>query len=176
VRVLPGFVPIIADTEAEAKQLAAELLDLIDFEAGRADLQRFIAPVEIGDLELDEPVPAERLIHPDQVETGRTKYQQLYDLAMGGATLRDLVRVKASLGDHATVIGTAEQAADVMEAYFTQGGADGFMLVPPYMPGGLDAITGQLVPLLKERGLFRKEYEGTTLREHLGLARPAGRK
>ncbi len=172
VRILPGFVPIIADTETEAKKLAAELLDLIDFEAGRADLQRFMAPVEVGDLELDEPIPAERLIHPDQVETGRTKYKQLYELALGGATLRDLVRVKSSLSDHASIVGTAEQAADLMETYFTQGGADGFMIVPPYMMGGLDAITEQLVPVLKQRGLFRQDYEGTTLRDHLGLERP----
>jgi hypothetical protein len=48
------------------------------------------------------------------------------------------------------------------------------MIVPPYMMGGLDAVTEQLVPVLKERGLFRKEYEGTTLREHLGLERPSG--
>lgn len=173
VRVLPGFVPIIADTEAEAKKLQSDLLDLIDYESGRADLQRFIAPVDVSDLELDAPIPAERLVHPDQVETGRTKYRQLWELAVGGATLRDLVRVKASLSDHAGVVGTAEQAADVMEQYFTQGGADGFMIIPPYMPGGLDAITEQLVPVLKERGLFRREYVGSTLRENLGLERPA---
>jgi FMN-dependent oxidoreductase (nitrilotriacetate monooxygenase family) len=175
IRVLPGFVPIIGDTETEAKRLAEELLDLIDYEAGRADLQRFIAPVDITDLDLDEPIPHERLIHPDQVQTGRTKYAQLYDLATAGASLRDLVRVKSSLTDHAHATGTAEQVADVMESYFTEGGCDGFMLTSPYMMGGLDAITDQLVPVLKERGLFRGDYEGTTLRDHLGLERPQGR-
>jgi alkanesulfonate monooxygenase SsuD/methylene tetrahydromethanopterin reductase-like flavin-dependent oxidoreductase (luciferase family) len=89
--------------------------------------------------------------------------------------LRELVRVKANQSDTARCVGTAEQVADVMESYFTEGGCDGFMLTSPYMMGGLDAITDQLVPVLKERGLFRGDYEGTTLRDHLGLERPQGR-
>lgn len=173
VRVLPGFVPVIADSEAEAKRLKSELLDLIDYASGRADLQRFIAPVDISDLELDERIPDERLVHPDEVQTGRTKYRQIWELARAGASLRELVRAKSSLSDHAGAVGTAEQVADVMEEYFAQGGCDGFMLIPPYMPGGLDAITDELVPVLVERGLFRREYPGTTLRENLGLKRPA---
>ncbi|GAA2073450.1 LLM class flavin-dependent oxidoreductase [Pseudolysinimonas kribbensis] len=175
VRVLPGFVPIIGETQREAEQLASDLLDLIDYDAGRADLQRFLSPVDISDLELDEPIPTERLLPPDQVQTGRTKYAQYYEPAAAGAPLRELIRIKSSLNDHAHVTGTVEQAADLMEAYFTQGGSDGFMLIPPYMPGGLDAITERLVPELKDRGLFDTEYIGTTFREHLGLARPRGR-
>jgi len=175
VRVLPGFVPIIGETEREAKQLANDLLDLIDYEAGRADLQRFIAPVDISDLELDEPIPAERLLPPEQVQTGRTKYAQFYGPAVGGAPLRELIRIKASLTDHASATGTVEQVADVMESYFTQGGSDGFMIVPPHMPGGLDAVTERLVPELRDRGLFTTDYAGKTFRERLGLPRPRGR-
>lgn len=175
IRVLPAFVPIIADTETEAKKISAELLDLIDYEAGRAELARFIAPAKIDDLELDEPIPQERLVHPDRVEAAQTRYRQSYELAMSGATLREMIRVRATATDHASVVGTAEQAADVMESFFTQGGADGFMFMASYMPGALDAITDQLIPVLRERGLFRSEYSGNTLRDHLGLSRPAGR-
>ncbi len=175
VRVLPAFVPIIADTETEAKKIKASLLDLIDYEAGRAELQRFIQPVQIGDLELDEPIPAERLVHPDQIEGAQTRYKQSYDLAATGASLREMIRVRATATDHASVVGTAEQAADLMESFFTRGGADGFMFMASYMMGGLDGITDRLIPVLQERGLFRTEYTESTLRGHLGLERPAGR-
>jgi len=175
VRVLPALNAIIGDTEQEAKQLASELLDLIDFEAGRADVQRFIHPVDISDLDLDEPIPPERLLRPDQVQAAQTRYKQIYERAVAGATVRQLIRFKASVSDALTAIGSAEQVADVMESYFTQGASDGFIFQPAYMPGGLDRITDRLIPVLQERGLFRSEYTGTTLREHLGLPRPSTR-
>ncbi|GAA2073443.1 LLM class flavin-dependent oxidoreductase [Pseudolysinimonas kribbensis] len=172
VRILPALVVIIGDTETEAKRIAEELLDLIDFEAGRADVQRFITPVDISDLDLDEPIPAERLLPPEQVQAAQTRYRQIYDRAITGATVRELIRFKAGVSDALRLVGTAEQVADVMESFFTHGAADGFMFQPSYMPGGLDGITDRLIPVLRERGLFRTEYTGTTLRENLGLERP----
>jgi alkanesulfonate monooxygenase SsuD/methylene tetrahydromethanopterin reductase-like flavin-dependent oxidoreductase (luciferase family) len=71
--------------------------------------------------------------------------------------------------------GSASEVADVMEEWFTCGGADGFNIMPPIMPGGLDDFVDLVVPELQRRGLYRTRYEGTTLREHLGLKRPANR-
>ena len=78
-------------------------------------------------------------------------------------------------GGHATVIGTPESVADEIERWVDAGAADGFNLMPPTLPGGITDFVDQVVPLLQRRGRFRREYEGTTLREHLGLpeVRPA---
>ncbi len=64
--------------------------------------------------------------------------------------------------------------ADELETWFTQGAADGFNVMPPYLPGGLEDFVDTVVPILQERGLFRTDYTGRTLREHYGLQRPAG--
>jgi len=75
----------------------------------------------------------------------------------------------------AVVKGTPKQIADMMEEWFTAGAADGFNIMPPYLPGGLNDFVKYIVPELQRRGLFRSEYEGATLRENLGLRRPQSR-
>jgi len=72
-------------------------------------------------------------------------------------------------------VGTPESIADEMERWLDEEGSDGFNVVFPYLPQGLDDVTTRLVPELQRRGLFRRDYEGTTLREHLGLPRPENR-
>ena len=76
---------------------------------------------------------------------------------------------------HLLLIGSAVEIADVLERWFRAGAADGFNVMPPFFPGQFDAFVDQVVPLLQERGLFRTDYTGTTLRDHLGLKRPARR-
>jgi alkanesulfonate monooxygenase SsuD/methylene tetrahydromethanopterin reductase-like flavin-dependent oxidoreductase (luciferase family) len=71
------------------------------------------------------------------------------------------------------VLGTAVAIADRIQQWFEQGGADGFNVMPPFFPGGLEDFTQEVVPILQERGLFRIDYEGATLRDHLGIKRPA---
>jgi hypothetical protein len=71
------------------------------------------------------------------------------------------------------MVGTAEQIADEMEEWFKEGAADGFNLLPPYFPGSFDDFADHVVPVLQKRGLFRKEYTGHTLRDHLGIPRPS---
>jgi alkanesulfonate monooxygenase len=75
----------------------------------------------------------------------------------------------------AVVRGTPAQVADYMEEWFRKNGCDGFNLMPPFLPGGLDDFVELVIPELRRRGLFRSEYEGRTLRENLGLARPVNR-
>jgi alkanesulfonate monooxygenase SsuD/methylene tetrahydromethanopterin reductase-like flavin-dependent oxidoreductase (luciferase family) len=175
VAVLPGILPIIGDTEAQAKELADELADLIDFEAGRAMLNTFLQ-TKLDDLELDEPIPGERLPLPSEMQGQRSRYEMFYKLATEeNYTLRGLIKVRAVAAGHLLAVGTAEQVADTMESWFRQGASDGFNLEVPYLTEGLTKITDQLVPVLRERGLFREDYTGTTLRDHLDLDRPAGR-
>ena len=76
---------------------------------------------------------------------------------------------------HWSIHGTASQIADQLQQWFEEEAADGFNVMPPTLPGGLDDFVTQVVPELRRRGLFRHEYEGRTLRENLGLTRPASR-
>lgn len=87
-------------------------------------------------------------------------------------TIRQLYERVAISRGHNCIVGTPEQVADLMQEWFTQGGADGFNILPPNLPGGLEDFVDQVVPELQRRGLYRMDYEGTTLRENLGLAIP----
>ena len=87
-------------------------------------------------------------------------------------TLRELLARFAHIGGHYLFAGTPEQVADLIEDWFIDGAADGFNLMPPLLPAMLDIFVDEVVPLLQDRGLFRTEYAGSTLREHYGLDRP----
>lgn len=91
-------------------------------------------------------------------------------------TLRQLFHRVAAARGHFLPIGTPVQVADMLERWFRQGAADGFNVMPPFFPGQFDAFARDVVPILQERGLFRADYTGTTLRDHLGLARPPDRR
>ena len=176
VKVLPGLMPIIGNTETEAAELAERIWDLVDVDVGLHALEPLIEGVALEELDLDEPIPSHHLRLPEHAEGNRSRYELFYNLATRDRyTLRQLVKVRAMGLGHLVVIGTAEQVADEMYAWFSQGACDGFNLQTPYLPGGLDAITEELIPVLQRRGLFRTEYEGSTLRDHLGLDRPPGR-
>ncbi|NLZ79642.1 MAG: LLM class flavin-dependent oxidoreductase, partial [Gammaproteobacteria bacterium] len=87
-------------------------------------------------------------------------------------TVRQLLGRLAAGGGHCTMVGTPEQIADKMEHWFNNSGADGFNLMPPSLPEGIENFVDHVVPELQQRGLFRTEYAGSTLRDHLGLTRP----
>jgi alkanesulfonate monooxygenase SsuD/methylene tetrahydromethanopterin reductase-like flavin-dependent oxidoreductase (luciferase family) len=90
-------------------------------------------------------------------------------------TVRQLIRALGGGVGHRIIVGTPEQIADDIEAWFKAGAADGFNLMPDVLPTGLEIFVDTVVPILQKRGLFRTEYTGTTLREHFGLPRPASR-
>jgi alkanesulfonate monooxygenase SsuD/methylene tetrahydromethanopterin reductase-like flavin-dependent oxidoreductase (luciferase family) len=170
VKVLPGLMPIVAETEAEARRIADELSELIEFEAGFTRLRTHLPGIE--GLDLDEPIPEGRLADPASVQGIRSRYELLYKLAKEERyTVRQLIKVLSSSGGHLSLVGAAEQVADTMQTWFLNGACDGFNIQSPYVMGGLATITDQLVPVLQDRGLFRREYEGSTLRDHLGLDR-----
>ncbi|GAB3846176.1 LLM class flavin-dependent oxidoreductase [Micromonospora andamanensis] len=173
VKVLPGIAPVIGGTEAEARALADELEALIVPEHALAQLSAMTG-VDLSGLPLDGPLP--ELPDVSAVQAHQSRYQLVVDLARREQlTLRQLIGRLGGGRGHRVVAGTPEQIADQIEVWFTEGAADGFNVMPPLLPSGLEAFVDHVVPLLRTRGLFRHEYTGRTLREHYGLPRPASR-
>ncbi|WP_329113082.1 LLM class flavin-dependent oxidoreductase [Streptomyces sp. NBC_01353] len=174
IKILPGVVPVIGDTEAEAQELDAELDRLIAPEYAKRQLAQKlrIAPEDLDlDSELPEDIPTE-----DEIEGAKSRYTLIVDLARRERlTVRQLIGRLGGGRGHRTFAGTAEQVADTIEHWYESGAADGFNIMPAVLPSGLERFVDRVVPILQERGLFRTEYSGTTLRAHYGLARPANR-
>lgn len=172
IKILPGAYVIVGESRAEAEDKQAALQALIDPAAAVGLVSRMIGNFDLSGYPLDEPLPELPLTDSGQ----RSRQQLLTSLARDGQlTLRQLAMKVAGGRGHLSVVGSAADVADVLQQWFEQGGADGFNLMPPTLPGGLDDFARLVVPELQRRGLFRTRYEGRTLREHLGLARPAWR-
>ena len=161
--VLPGVMPIVGRSEAEARETLAKL-------------QSFLTPTnalvlvtsrigyDVSGYPLDGPVPP-----PSQGAT--TFHSVLYETARREKmTLRDLYNLTAAARGHWVVCGTPDHIADTLEAWFEGSAADGFNILPPYFPGAFNDFVDLVVPILQRRGLFRRDYQGTTLRDHFGLA------
>jgi alkanesulfonate monooxygenase len=169
LKIMPGVFPVIGQTEAEAKDKYDQLQNLIHPSVGLALLSGNIGGFDLSDYPLDGPLP-------ELPETNLNKSRQklVTDLARReNLTIRQLYQAIAGARGHRTIWGTPEQIADQLEEWFVKDAADGFNIMPPYLPGGLDEFVQQVIPILQQRGLFRTEYEGRTLRENLGLSRPA---
>jgi FMN-dependent oxidoreductase (nitrilotriacetate monooxygenase family) len=173
VKILPGISPFIAGTEAAAQALEREFNELTVPAYGVAQLERMTG-TELGHLDLDGPIPLELFDGAgDVTDNSRSRLQVVAGIvARERPTVRGLLHRLAGARGHRVVAGTPEQVADTIQEWFTSGAADGFNVMPPYYPGGLEVFTGTVVPILRERGLFRAEYTGRTLREHFGLPRP----
>ncbi|HSH99407.1 MAG TPA: LLM class flavin-dependent oxidoreductase [Reyranella sp.] len=173
VLILPGLSPLIAGTEAEAQRQARELNDLTDPEVGRKRLSGRFGGHDFSHLPLDTPLAPEDFPDPGTVEAARSRTEVIVGLVRRERlTLRQLLARLAGARGHYTMAGTPEQIADFMEAWFKEGAADGFNVMPPVLPMMLDAFVAEVIPLLQRRGLFRTAYEGETLREHYGLSYP----
>jgi FMN-dependent oxidoreductase (nitrilotriacetate monooxygenase family) len=176
VLILPGLSPVIGSTEAEAQRIARELNDLSDPEVGRKRLSGRFGGHDFSHLPLDRPLSPEDFPDPGTVEAARSRTEVIIGLVRREKpTLRQLLGYMAGARGHFVTAGTPEQIADLIEDWFRDGAADGFNLMPPVLPAMLDVFVEQVVPLLRRRGLFRREYAGTTLRAHYGLPRPAVR-
>lgn len=174
IKILPGIVPVIGSTEAEARELDAELDRLIVPEYALQQLAKTLK-VDPSVLALDEQLPAD-LLAEEHIEEAKSRYTLIVDLARRESlTVRELIgRLGGGRGHH-TFTGTPVQVADSIETWFLGGAADGFNIMPPALPSGLEVFVDEVLPILRARGLFRSEYTGTTLREHYGLPRPANR-
>ncbi|MGW7056065.1 LLM class flavin-dependent oxidoreductase [Streptomyces sp. NPDC054887] len=173
VRILPGICPVIGSTEAEARALEKELTDLQVPEYGLAQLSGMLG-TDLTGLPLDGPLP--ELPEERDINGNKSRFTLVAELARrDGLTLRELIARLGGGRGHRVFAGTPEQVADELEEWFTQGAADGFNIMAPHLPGGLEDFVDHVVPVLQRRGLFRTEYTGRTLREHYGLPRPANR-
>ena len=173
VKVLPGISPFIGDTEAEAKDLYEYFNSLSIPAYGLNQLEK-MAGVSLGHLELDERVPSDIFSGSGNVlDNNRSRKQVVANIVeRDRPTLRQLLHRLAGGRGHNVVHGTPVQIADTIQEWFENDAADGFNVMPPLYPQLLDAFTEKVVPILQDRGLFRTEYAGSTLREHYGLPRP----
>ena len=170
--VLPGLATVIGATEAEARRRQDELWDLVPVEYSLARLAGTLR-VDPARLDLDKPLPDPLPLPPD---ANHTMFLGTLALARRDRlTVRQLLRALGGGVGHRIVVGTPEAIADDIEAWFRAGAADGFNLMPDVLPDGLETFVDAVVPILQRRGLFRRDYAGETLRDHLGLARPASR-
>ncbi|MEV5311924.1 MULTISPECIES: LLM class flavin-dependent oxidoreductase [unclassified Streptomyces] len=173
--VLPGISPFIGSTEAEARALHQEFDELTQPEYSLELLHRLLG-VRLTAEQLDGPVPRE-LVETGGERGNGSRFQLVLDIIdRERPTVRQLLHRLAGARGHRVVAGTPEQIADQLQEWFEHGAADGFNIMPPWLPGGFDLFTEHVVPILRRRGLFRTEYRGTTLRDHYGLPRPTGRR
>ena len=166
IAVLPGVMPIIGATDAEAREKLAKLQGWLT-PTNAAILVSSRIGYDVSGHPLDGPVPP-----PPPFQGSRTFSRVLYETAQREKmTLRDLYNLTAAARGHWVLCGTPQCIADTLEQWFTERAADGFNILPPYFPGAFAEFVDLVVPELQRRQLFRCDYQGTTLRDHFGLAR-----
>ncbi|MFD4195723.1 MULTISPECIES: LLM class flavin-dependent oxidoreductase [Amycolatopsis] len=171
--VLPGLSTVVGSTEAEAKRRRELLDELLPDAYGRGRLAAQLG-ISLDGLRDDEPIPAGLLVEPDEAGGSQTFYRVVKEIIdRENPTLGTLLKRLSGGGGHRIVTGTPEQIADDIETWYRAGAADGFNVMPDVLPSGFDDFADHVVPELRRRGLFRTDYDGTTLRAHLGLGLPA---
>jgi FMN-dependent oxidoreductase (nitrilotriacetate monooxygenase family) len=169
LKILPGALVVTGETQQEAQRKKDLLDSLVHPDSGIASLSIALG-TDASAFDLDGPLP--NIPETNQSKSGR---QRVIDRARrDNLTVRQLAQIAGSYGGLA-MVGTPAQIADEMEEWMFTDACDGFNIMFPYVPGGLDDFVDTVVPELQRRGLFRTEYEGTTLRENLGLPRPKNR-
>jgi FMN-dependent oxidoreductase (nitrilotriacetate monooxygenase family) len=167
VKILPGLAPVIGPTEAAARAREKELAEVVSPEKGLAHLKEWLG-IDFGEYPLDGPVP--RLAEAAAAAANNSRARTIVEYAEREApTLRQLAGMVAGARGHRVIVGTGEQVADSMEEWLREGAADGFNIMPLVLPSGLAEFVQEVVPILQERGSFRTEYEGSTLRQNLGV-------
>ncbi len=169
LKILPAAMIVIGETVTEARAKRAELDSLVHYDSAIASVSIALG-VDASQFDPDGPLPD--IPETNASKTGRAQAVRLAEEEK--LTVRQLAQRYGGYAGLAFV-GTPQTIADEMEAWLVQGASDGFTVVFPYLPQGLDDVTLKLVPELQRRRLFRTDYDGTTLREHLGLPRPANR-
>jgi FMN-dependent oxidoreductase (nitrilotriacetate monooxygenase family) len=169
LKILPALRPVVGRTATEAQAKFDQLQELLDPLVGLARLSQTFG--DLSGYPLDGPVPLEKV---GPAELRSTSAQLLARVNRQNPTIRQLYKDVAGRGGFC-LIGTASDIADVIEDWFENDACDGFNITPTHLPGGCEDFVEMVTPELQRRGLLRTEYEGTTLRENLGLKRPVNR-
>ncbi len=169
IKILPGAFVIVGESVEEARAKRAKLDSLVYYESAIASLSIAIGHDASG-FDPDGPLPD--IPESNQSKSGRERVIEL--ARKEDLTVRQLAQ---RLGGYSGLafVGTPRTIADEMEEWLVSEGSDGFNVMFPYLPAGLDDFVDKVVPELQRRGIFRREYEGSTLRENLGLPRPQNR-
>lgn len=172
LKILPGLFVFVKATEAEAREDYEYTQSLIHPTLGRKILGTMLGGIDLSPYDLDGPLPDPLPGSP----ANHGHHEYLTKLARDtGMTMRELGAHAAGVCGKNVIVGSPSQVADYMQDWFEREACDGFNIMPPYIPGALDDFCELVIPELQKRGLFRTEYEGETLRENLGLARPDSR-
>ena len=171
LKIMAGLNPVIGNTESEAEEKHQFLQSKIHPEVGLELLSAAVGGFDLSRYPLDGPLP-----DIPESKGSKAHFKQVMDMArIEGLTIRQIYMRYAGARGNRTVKGTPHKIADEMEDWFLGGAIDGFLIQPPYLPGGLDEFVATVIPELQRRGIFRRSYSGRTLRENLGLPRPVSR-
>ncbi|RQO39813.1 LLM class flavin-dependent oxidoreductase [Variovorax sp. KBW07] len=169
LKILPAAFVVVADTLEEARAIRAKLDSLVHYDSAIASLSIALGH-DASKFDPDGPLP--EVPETNASQSGRARVVEL--ARSENLTVRQLAQRLGGYGGLAFV-GTPQSIADEMQEWLDSEGCDGFNIMFPWLPGGLDAFVDKVVPELQRRGIFRREYEGRTLRENLGLPRPTNR-
>ena len=169
IKILPGAFTIVGESFDEAQEKRLRLDSLVNWDSGIAALSMAVG-VDARAFDPDGPLP-------EIPETNASKSGRERVIALAKRESLTVREIAGRLGGYGGLafMGTPRMIADQMEEWLVTEASDGFNVMFPYLPGGLDDFVNKVVPELQRRGLFRTEYEGTTLRENLGLPRPENR-
>jgi FMN-dependent oxidoreductase (nitrilotriacetate monooxygenase family) len=168
IAVLPGVMPVVGRTEAEARATLNTLQSFVNPANARSMLASRMG-MDVSGFVLDELVPEDFPLPDTSHGFAKAMLAKAWRERM---TWRDMFNLAGAARGHWVICGTPVQVADTLQEWFDANACDGFNILPPYFPGGFADFVDLVVPILQERGLYRADYTGTTLREHLGLDRP----
>lgn len=166
IKILPGAFVVVGDSLAEAQEKRAHLDSLVHYDSGLAALSIALGH-DAAQFDPDAPLPP-------IPESNASKSSRDRVLALAARENLSVRQLAGRLGGYAglSIVGTPEMVADEMQAWLESEASDGFNVMFPYLPGGLDDFVDKVVPELQRRGIYRRAYAGKTLRDHLGLIRP----
>src|SRR6202043_918920 len=174
LKIMPGLNAIVGRTAKEAEEKHRFLQSKIHPDVGLELLSNAVGGFDLSEYDIDGPLP--EIPEHYGMLSGRTSMRNVLRWAREEKlTIRQLYERFAGARGQRTLIGSPVEIVDDMEKWFSDYGVDGFLVHPPYLPGGLDDFVDLVIPELQNRGLFRTEYEGATLRENMGLQRPPSR-
>lgn len=169
LKILPGAFVVVGDSLDEAREKRALLDTLVHYDSGIASLSIALGH-DVSGFDPDG-------LLPDIPESNASKSSRERVVNWARAEQLTIRQLAQRLGGYSglEMVGTPRSIADQMEQWLVEEGSDGFNVMFPYVPAGVDEFVDKVVPELQKRGIFRREYEGSTFREHLGLARPENR-